>query len=140
MNTVKLFLAIVIATAYQSCASDPHKDLEPLMKNGNGIYYKGVFYPLNTPLINEKDIHIWITGTGIYIRLFNADAPRITNPKWLDINYFNLVYEAPHLVSSTMHINTISADEIDLNFEFMRPDGQFITGSYKGGYSDVNTE
>lgn len=43
-------------------------------------------------------------------------------------------------VSSVVHINTISADEIDLDWEFTRPDGEIITGSYKGTYSDVSTE
>jgi hypothetical protein len=43
-------------------------------------------------------------------------------------------------VSSAVHINAISADEIELDFEFTRPDGEIITGRYKGTYSDVSTE
>ncbi|TXE20315.1 hypothetical protein ES692_00560 [Psychroserpens burtonensis] len=43
-------------------------------------------------------------------------------------------------VASIVHINAISADEIDLDFEFTRPDGEIITGRYKGSYSDVSTE
>jgi|GEM_PF-3425454 len=43
-------------------------------------------------------------------------------------------------VSSAVHINAISADEIELDWEFTRPDGEIITGSYKGSYSDVSTE
>jgi hypothetical protein len=34
----------------------------------------------------------------------------------------------------------MSTDEIDLYFEFMRPDGEIITGSYKGAYSDIRPE
>ncbi|WP_339923129.1 hypothetical protein [uncultured Cyclobacterium sp.] len=37
-------------------------------------------------------------------------------------------------VSSSVNIKSISVDEIDLEFEFIRPDGEIITGSYKGTY------
>tara|TARA_B110000879_G_C10856460_1_gene387520 strand:- start:140 stop:427 length:288 start_codon:yes stop_codon:yes gene_type:complete len=43
-------------------------------------------------------------------------------------------------VASIVQINTISADEIDLDFEFTRPDGKIITRYYKGTYSDVSIE
>lgn len=41
-------------------------------------------------------------------------------------------------VSSVVHINAISTDEID--FKFARSDGEIIKGRYKGSYSDVSTE
>ena len=37
-------------------------------------------------------------------------------------------------ISSSVNIKSISIDEIDLDFEFTRPDGEIITGSYKGTY------
>ena len=37
-------------------------------------------------------------------------------------------------VSSFINIKSISIDEIDLDFEFTRPDGEIITGSYTGTY------
>lgn len=37
-------------------------------------------------------------------------------------------------VSSLININSISIDKIDLDFEFTRPDGEIITGSYTGTY------
>tara|TARA_R110002096_G_scaffold275407_5_gene469150 strand:+ start:2125 stop:2640 length:516 start_codon:yes stop_codon:yes gene_type:complete len=37
-------------------------------------------------------------------------------------------------VSSFINIKSISIDEIDLDFEFKRPDGEIITGSYTGTY------
>lgn len=37
-------------------------------------------------------------------------------------------------VSSFVNIKSISMDEIDLEFEFIRPDGEIVTGSYKGSY------
>jgi hypothetical protein len=188
MNTAKLFLALLTAIAYQSCASDAYRDPEPPIDNGNGIHYKGAFYPLNSALINEKNANISSSETGIYIRLFyadpffNAEDPFNRNPKWSDINLFSFSYVAkqletstitsvPHYtmrintgyndskfhlatailrdytvrpeniaVSSNVQINAISADEIDLDFEFTRPDGEIITGSYKGGYSNVSEE
>lgn len=188
MNTVKLFLVLLTALANQSCSFNANKASEPPIENGNGINYKGVFYPLNSALINEKDANIWSSGTGIYIRLFYADAlfnpenPFNRDSKWSDINIFSFSYVASHVVtdtitpvphytmrvntdydaskfylakailrddtvrseniavSSVVHINAISADEIDLNFEFMRPDGEIITGIYKGEYSNVSTD
>jgi len=41
-------------------------------------------------------------------------------------------------VSSSVIIHSISADEIDLDFEFTREDGEIITGNYKGTYVDAS--
>jgi hypothetical protein len=38
-------------------------------------------------------------------------------------------------VSSFIRIESISANEIDLNFEFTREDGEMVKGSYKGTYT-----
>jgi hypothetical protein len=38
-----------------------------------------------------------------------------------------------------MYINSISADKIDLLFEFTRPNGEIITGHYKGTCSNIST-
>jgi hypothetical protein len=38
----------------------------------------------------------------------------------------------------SVYIRLFNADEID--FEFMRPDGEIITGRYKATYSNVSTE
>ncbi|WP_157609331.1 hypothetical protein [Psychroflexus torquis] len=73
MKTAKLFLVILIAIASQSCSSDSDIDPEPTIDNGNGIHYKGVFYPLNTAIISKKEFNVWNHGPNVYIRLFNAD-------------------------------------------------------------------
>ena len=188
MNTVKLFLILLAAIAYQSCASDAYRDLELPIDTGNGIHYQGVFYPLSSLIIKKKEFTTWNNEPGIDISLsssddlFNADDPLIPNPKWLDVNYFSFSFEAPYLktssitfvphfkmrtnkgyvhsvlylgttileyydanpenltVSSLVNINAISANEIDLDFEFTRPGGEIVIGSYKGGYLDVSTE
>ena len=38
-----------------------------------------------------------------------------------------------------MHINSISEDKIDLLFEFTRPNGEIVTGHYKGPWSNIST-
>ena len=43
-------------------------------------------------------------------------------------------------VASSVRINGMSAGEIDLYFEGTRPDGEIITRSYKGAYSDISPE
>jgi hypothetical protein len=102
LEIVELFLVVLIAMIYQSCASDSDIDLEPTIENGNGIYYKGDFYPLNRALINRKSVNYQIGGTAIYIRLFNADDPFLSHPKWSDINLFSFSYAALHLVPITV--------------------------------------
>jgi hypothetical protein len=101
-------LVILAAIAHQSCASDDYIESEPPINTGNGIHYKGAFYPLNRALINEKDANICSSGAGIYIRLFyadtlfNGDDLLILNPKWSDINLFSFSYVATHVVTSTI--------------------------------------
>lgn len=41
-------------------------------------------------------------------------------------------------VSSFITIHSITTDEIDLDFQFTREDGEIITGNYNGNYSNIN--
>jgi hypothetical protein len=113
------------------------------------------------PLFNVEDPFV-IHPKWLNINKFSFfyEATEVTTRTILTIPHYNMRintdYDASHIrlatiilryytflpeniaVSSAVHINAISGNKID--FEFARPDGEIITGRYKGSYSDVSTE